>query len=88
MEKPNVKGILKAIHENNERLQSCDVHRFPEGSPGLGKRWTCEKCGGQVDAGAVLNYCAGFAAAGGNPVTIWPSYEVTKSTLLEVIAKL
>lgn len=88
MTKLDVKAILGTIHANNERLQSCDLHRFAEGSPGLGKRFTCLKCAGDVDASALLNYCEGYRHAGKDPRDIWPSFEVTKSRLLDVIAKL
>ena len=86
--KTDVKAILTGIHENNERLQSCDAHRFPEGNGTFGARFRCEKCAGEVDAVALINYCEGFRAAGGDPRTVWPSFEVVKSRLLDVIAKL
>lgn len=74
MNRLDYRGILADIKTNRIRLASCPQHRFPAGAT-FGKRWTCERCSGHMDAGQALAYMDGFKAAGGDPAAVWPDYQ-------------
>lgn len=90
MTRIDTKQIMADIRANRERLAGCRVHRFPCGTPDriMGKPWACEHCGGTMDATAVLAYCAGFAAAGGDPQAVWPDHEAVQTRMTKAFDQL
>jgi hypothetical protein len=71
--------IMEQIRENQSRLDGCKRHRFPalaitSDKPAFRHRYRCDHCGGEVDATAIMNYCAGYEAAGGDPADVWSPY--------------
>jgi hypothetical protein len=70
--------IMQEIMENQRKLDGCKRHRFPvepiAGQARFRQRYRCEHCSGEVEAVAIMNYCAGYAAAGGDPADVWSPY--------------
>jgi hypothetical protein len=70
--------IMQDIRDNQAKLDGCKRHRFPTtpvaGQARFRQRYQCEHCAGEVDASAIMNYCAGYAAAGGDPADVWSPY--------------
>lgn len=58
--------MSKGTNDNTRRLQQCEQHRFGR-FQGMDLPMTCEKCQGTMFMQDILNYRAGYAAAGGNP---------------------
>lgn len=55
--------IMSEVVENMRKLDSCSKHNFtidlhPDRK--IGKRWSCENCGGEVDHSAVIWYEKGL----------------------------
>lgn len=56
--------IWEQVQANQAKLRACPrPHVFPPKEKGIGKRYTCLKCGGDVDAIARLWYEEGFKDA-------------------------
>lgn len=70
----DAKAIWEEVKANNAKLRSCPRHRFPAGPVGLGQKHTCLDCGGRIDGVALLNYLAGYEAAGGDPHDVYPGF--------------
>lgn len=70
--------IMTEIFENQRKLDGCARHSFPPehvaGEARFRRRYRCVNCAGEVEATAIMNYCAGYAAAGGDPADVWPPY--------------
>lgn len=72
--KIDTKAIWQQVKANHDRLRACKRHRFPAGAVRLGQKHTCLDCGGEIDGVALLNYIAGYEAAGGDSADIYPGF--------------
>lgn len=72
--KIDAKALWEQVKANSAKLNACPRHRFPAGPVRLGQKHTCLDCGGAIDGVALLNYIAGYEAAGGDAADIYPGF--------------
>jgi hypothetical protein len=77
MDKIEAKRLWNEAGANIKRLDACAKHRF-SGSVTFGGKLTCELCGGTMGNTDAIQYARGFAAAGGTPTDIHPSFDFIK----------
>lgn len=67
---------LDAIKANQDKLDNCLQHHFPEWNVGLtiGVKFKCSKCQGMLDAVNAYNYTKGYIAAGKPAEDIMPGW--------------
>jgi hypothetical protein len=88
IEKSDVLAVWERVKENREKVGSCTRHRFEGGNPDpLGNK-QCAACGGELSKTAIVNYIAGYRAAGGDPADIWPEYAAANGNLYEAAGEL
>lgn len=75
MTREEAKELFETIKANHAALNGCAVHKFPPLTADLRRKYRCENCGGEADAGLVLSYCRGFKAAGGDPCLVCENFE-------------
>ena len=68
------KALLAEIRANRAKLKGCPCHRFIDQKANLGKKVTCNECGGSMCLTELSGYMAGFEAAGGNANDVWPGW--------------
>lgn len=77
------KALYQKARDNRNSLDACPRHKFKDtGAPiNFQTRYACEHCGGQLNALEASQYVRGFAAAGGDPESVFPGwYEPIKVT--------
>jgi hypothetical protein len=80
--------VWEKVKQNREKVGGCRRHRF-EGDhlPVLGNKQCCE-CGGELSKTAIVNYIAGYRAAGGDPADIWPEFAQANGNFYEAPGEL
>lgn len=71
----DAREILAEVRENIRRLKSCPRHTVDPASRVFGQPTYCIHCGGKLRAEELMQYIAGYRAAGGNANDIWPGYD-------------
>ena len=75
---PN-RSLLQAAVQNHHLLNGCSMHVFPavdELPEDLSKvKFECTRCGGTMRPDRVLDYIAGYEAAGGDGRDVWASWD-------------
>lgn len=69
-------SLLIEIRQNKSKLNGCKRHKFDLNIPfQVGQKYECKNCGGRESGPAILVYCQGYKAAGGNPNDIVENFE-------------
>lgn len=73
LSKDDVKQIWNEVNANRDRLQSCPRHTFQMLPNSMQRmKFNCTHCKGELRTDAMLQYVAGYMAAGGNPLDVAP----------------